>query len=91
MSEPEVNFAVVRAAKLRRVEFARFLRVSPAAVTWWFQGKRKVGPQLAQKVQRIVRALESAVAANELPLPKMPKAERELRLVAALVKHMKQS
>lgn len=64
-----MDFEIIKRAGLTQKEFAQLCGVSRATVNLWVTGRFRPTRYITAKVQRVIDALATAVATEQLPLP----------------------
>jgi hypothetical protein len=62
-------FEVVKQAKIKPVDLAKFLNVSRVTVSLWLNGHKKPHHLLRHRVDLFLKAVKMAVDSGSLPLP----------------------
>jgi len=80
-------FEVVKAAKIKPVDVAKFLNVSRVTVSLWLNGHKKPHHLLRHRVDLFLEAVQMAVDDGSLPLPSDTKrADRFDKISAELAR-----
>lgn len=79
----EIDFEVLKTAKVSDIDLAGLVGVSKAAANHWRTGRSNIHPLRLPKVKRIVELVRLATADGKLPIATMSPTERlaELRTV----------
>lgn len=62
-------FEIAKEARLKPHEIAKLLKVSRITVSMWFNGHSKPHRMIADKVERLLDSIASAMETGELPVP----------------------
>jgi hypothetical protein len=78
-------------AEVRAADLGRLLGITRISVHYWFEGKSNPNKYVAGKVEKIHRAILSAIDAGDLPLNVRPQnpIERTRAIGAIIIKHHK--
>ena len=83
------KFEPVRLAGLGPAELSLLLKVSRVTASLWLNGRRRPHLLLEERVDRLLRAVEEALADGDLPLSHdIPRRERAWHLRRVLVARM---
>ena len=95
-----IDFSIIQKAAVSAAEFAMLIRykdaegnsrsVTRATIHRWIIGKHLPSEEMEIKVRKVIRLLEDAVAAGDLPLKLgTPRTERKNKIALAVGKHIK--
>lgn len=80
-------FEVVKAAKIKPVDVAKFLNVSRVTVSLWLNGHKKPHHLLRHRVDLFLEAVQMAVDKGSLPLPADTKRAERFEKISAVLVH----
>ena len=82
-------FERCKEAKLRPADISKLMKVSRVTASLWFNGHAQPHRLLAGRLQKILNAIDAALAAGTLPVPyEVSRRERGLYIKEAIVKHL---
>ena len=82
-------FVTAKAARLRPDDLAKLLKVSRVTVSLWFNGHTRPHRLLADRVQKVLGAIDAAMDAGDFPVPyDIPRRERGLFVQKTVDKHI---
>lgn len=80
---------MLSSAELSASDYARLLGVSRVTIHSWCKGRANPHKLLANKNDRLWRAVSAAVDVGDLPLEGVPRRERTTKLKEVLSKHLR--
>ena len=95
-----IDFSIIQKANISAAEFAMLVRykdsegvarsTTRATVHRWIIGKHEPSTDMEVRIRKVLRLLQDAVAAGDLPLKLgTPRTERKNKIALAVGKHIK--
>lgn len=82
-------FDNAKAARLRPDDLAKLLKVSRVTVSLWFNGHTRPHHLLAERVDKVLTAIQAAMEAGDFPVPHdITRRERGLFIQNTVNKHL---
>lgn len=83
-------FEIVKQAKLQPAEIAHWFKAHRVSVSMWLNGRGTPHHLRKEHVIKVLKLIESAVEAGDLPLPThTSRRERRRKIDSALINHKK--